>query len=52
MQYQTTRGGDGTGPASGLKCIYTKQGSWQEIFIVCADVDAAQSWLERHIVER
>ena len=46
LQYPTTPGGDGTQPATGLKCIYTRQGSWQEVFLVCDDASAAQQWLE------
>ena len=33
-------------PASGLKCIYTHAGSWQEVFIVCADPASVQAWIE------
>jgi hypothetical protein len=43
IQYATTRGG---GAPSGLKCIYTRQGSWQEVFLVCSDTEAATAWLE------
>ena len=34
-------------PAAGLKCIYTRGGSWQEVFLICADADAARRWLEK-----
>jgi len=40
VQYATNE------PATGLKCIYTSAGSWQEVFLVCSDVDAAQAWIE------
>lgn len=33
--------------ATGLKCIYTKAGSWQEVFLVCDDTDAARAWLSQ-----
>ena len=42
----TTPGGDADAPATGLKCIYTRQGSWQEVFLVCDEADAARDWLE------
>lgn len=42
VQYPTAPGG---GAASGLKCIYTRSGVWQEVFLVCADVAGAQTWL-------
>lgn len=32
-------------PATGLKCLYTNAGSWQEVFLVCDDVAAAQAWI-------
>lgn len=44
IQYATSP--QGGGPATGLKCIYTKSGSWQEVFLVCDDIDAARKWLE------
>ncbi len=31
---------------NGLKCIYTRAGSWQEVFLVCDDAEAARQWLE------
>lgn len=43
IQYATARGEE---PASGLKCIYTRQGSWQEVFLICDNVAEAQRWLE------
>ena len=46
IQYPTTRGGDDKQPATGLKCIYTRQGSWQEVFLVCSDAGEATRWLE------
>lgn len=45
VQYPTTPGGVDD-PASGLKCIYTRQGSWQEVFLVCDDAAEARRWLE------
>ena len=35
VQYETAR----TDAATGLKCIYTKAGSWQEVFLVCENAD-------------
>ena len=46
IQYATTPGGRTCVPANGLKCIYTRQGSWQEVFLVCDDAAEAQRWLE------
>ena len=46
IQYATTPGGGTGDPANGLKCIYTWQGSWQEVFLVCHDAAEAQRWLE------
>ncbi len=46
IQYETTRGGDAAKAPSGLKCIYTRQGNWQEVFLVCSDTDQARQWLE------
>ena len=46
IQYPTTRGGDGEGAPTGLKCIYTKAGSWQEVFLICSDTAQARVWLE------
>lgn len=43
VQYPTAAPGK---PASGLKCIYTVSGLWQEVFVVCSDVEAARAWLE------
>ena len=31
---------------TGLKCIYTKAGSWQEVFLSCTDPAAARQWLD------
>lgn len=45
VQYVTTAP-DGTRP-TGLKCLYTAAGSWQEVFLVCSDPDAAHAWLKR-----
>lgn len=46
IQYPTTPDGSGDRDrATGLKCIYTKAGSWQEVFLVCSDVWAAEAWL-------
>jgi hypothetical protein len=42
IQYPT----GGPGKPSGLKCIYTRQGSWQEVFLICSDTAKAQAWLE------
>ncbi|MEM9416006.1 MAG: DUF2103 domain-containing protein [Planctomycetota bacterium] len=33
-------------PATGLKCMYTNAGSWQEVFLVCTDAEKAQAWVE------
>lgn len=30
---------------AGLKCIYTRGGSWQEVFMICSDSGAARQWL-------
>ncbi len=46
IQYATIPGGGADDPANGLKCIYTRQGSWQEVFMVCDDATEAQRWLE------
>ena len=46
IQYATTPGGGADDPANGLKCIFTRQGSWQEVFLVCADAAEARRWLE------
>ena len=45
IQYATARG-SGSAAATGLKCIFTNQGSWQEVFLVCSDTEAARAWLE------
>lgn len=42
LQYAT---GD---PATGLKCIYSSSGSWQEVFLVTSDAEAARDWLVGH----
>ena len=42
VQYET---GEADG-RSGLKCIYTCAGSWQEVFLVCSDPEKAGAWLE------
>ncbi len=47
VQYVTTAP-DGTRP-TGLKCLYTRAGSWQEVFLVCSDPDAARAWIEKHL---
>jgi hypothetical protein len=31
---------------SGLKCLYTGSGTVQEVFLICADAEAALRWLE------
>ncbi len=46
IQYPTTPAGNAGHPTNGLKCIYTRQGSWQEVFMVCDDATEAQRWLE------
>ncbi len=46
IQYPTTPGGGAADPSNGLKCIYTRQGSWQEVFLICGDAAEAQRWLE------
>ncbi len=43
VQYATRKG---QGQATGIKCIYTKAGSWQEVFVTCNDVEKAQAWIE------
>ena len=48
VQYPTTPNGDPGQPTNGLKCIYTRQGSWQEVFLVCDDALQARRWLETH----
>ncbi|WP_428388420.1 DUF2103 domain-containing protein [Mucisphaera sp.] len=46
IQYPTTPDGSGDrDKATGLKCLYTHAGSWQEVFLVCEDVWAAEAWL-------
>lgn len=30
---------------TGLKCIYTKAGSWQEVFLICDDAERTAAWL-------
>ena len=50
IQYPTTPNGSGDpvkdrDNATGLKCIYSKAGSWQEVFLVCDDAWAAEAWL-------
>ena len=50
VQYATTPGGNSGEPANGLKCIYTRQGSWQEVFLICSDAAEAQRWLETNKV--
>lgn len=47
VQYTTTAP-DGT-RATGLKCLYTSAGSWQEVFLVCSDPEAARAWIERNV---
>lgn len=48
VQYETGPGsGNPDQPASGLKCIYTQAGSWQEVFIVCSDPPAVAAWIEK-----
>ena len=34
--------------ATGLKCLYTRGGSWQEVFLVCDDAEKAAQWLRDH----
>jgi hypothetical protein len=31
---------------AGLKCLYTGTGTVQEVFLICTDPQAAQTWLE------
>ncbi len=50
IQYPTTPSGDVEGPTTGLKCIYTRQGSWQEVFLVCSDVTKARRWIETNVL--
>ena len=44
VQYATT---SAEGCRNGLKCIYSRGKSWQEVFLVCTDADAASEWLLR-----
>src|SRR3954464_15597449 len=30
---------------AGLKCLYTSTGTVQEVFLICSDTAAAQTWL-------
>ncbi len=30
---------------AGLKCLYTGTGAVQEVFLICADPDAARKWI-------
>ncbi len=43
VQYETAQG---SSAATGLKCIWTCAGSWQEVFIVCEDPAACRTWIE------
>ena len=49
FKYLTTGTGDApqseAQPTTGLKCIYTHAGSWQEVFFVCSDAAAARDWI-------
>lgn len=47
IQYATVKGAESATP-TGLKCIYTRAGSWQEVFLVCDDAEAAERWLREH----
>ncbi len=47
IQYATGASDSPGNGTTGLKCIYTKAGSWQEVFLICDDADAAQVWLEK-----
>jgi hypothetical protein len=42
IQYPTMQGDKTTG----YKCMFTRSGSWQEVFLVCSDAAAAKKWLE------
>lgn len=44
IQYATT---SAEGSPNGLKCIYSRGRSWQEVFLVCTDTDEAINWLRR-----
>lgn len=48
IQYETAGNAAASAgkPATGLKCIYTKAGSWQEVFLICGNTAAARRWLE------
>jgi hypothetical protein len=49
VQYETP---GGRGKPCGLKCIYTRAGSWQEVFLICGDTPGAHRWMqEQGIVE-
>lgn len=49
VQYETgPASGNPDQPATGLKCIYTKAGSWQEVFIVCSTIDDVTKWIEEN----
>jgi len=36
---------------AGLKCLYTSTGTVQEVFLICTDAVAAQTWLQAHPVQ-
>lgn len=48
IQYATSAP-DGS-RTTGLKCLYTIAGSWQEVFLVCSDTDQARAWLQANVV--
>jgi hypothetical protein len=35
---------------AGLKCLYTGTGTVQEVFLICADAEAAKKWLEEQSI--
>lgn len=51
FKYLTSGGGDAPvnddSPATGFKCIYTRAGSWQEVFFICSNAEAGRTWLEK-----
>ncbi|MEX0777816.1 MAG: DUF2103 domain-containing protein [Phycisphaeraceae bacterium] len=46
IQYDTVKPGS---QPTGLKCIYTRAGSWQEVFLICSDAAKTRQWLITHV---
>ena len=38
--------------SAGLKCLYNGTGTVQEVFLICADADAARHWLIEQAIAR